>query len=148
MEKTRDAFYSVAQTVVDAIVKVDGIEIGMFTRKTEAQLRLEYQDLARGTWEEAEAKVEEAYITQVEASTEAEFWSYLGAVPPLCRNVTGETESFKMSEMKFGCVTFIGVRIGERFFKFYDKKSLSHQQVIEKTRRHLASIEASAAESA
>ena len=137
--KTNLAFYSVAKrTIIDLVVLVKDQQLGMFSSRNEEELRSDFADVVCAEYEVAQRAIEDSFVSLVSESTEEAFWENLGAVPPLCRNSMGNTESFKMSEMRFGNVTLICCRIGDRYFEFHDKATLKHQEIVDKVKAHLS----------
>lgn len=62
--------------------------------------------------------------------TEQEFFSALGALPPIGLWREEETESFKLGETFRLEIAFTYARVGGRFFRMLDELSAVHEQII------------------
>jgi len=77
---------------------------------------------------EAQKQLEAAYITSPFEIDPQHFHDALQLMPPLGRCNTGDTESFKCSEMNAGLITDIYVRIQRRYFTFADHVHTPHAE--------------------
>lgn len=127
-------YYSPSRlTTIDTIHWFTGLT--MYCQKTYATVVEEYSDAVLIHVDEAILIMEEANIDKVATSiTKSQFWNALECLPPenwVCREYT---ESFKMCEYWSGQITSIYVRIGEEYFTFRDRASMTHDQIVAKTR--------------
>lgn len=74
---------------------------------------------------------------------EQSYRDYLEALPPVGMTTVGNTQSFKMSERRFGQVTLICVKVGRCYFKFHDRITLTHSQVMDKVHAYLNTLQGS-----
>ncbi|SPX81862.1 hypothetical protein RN616_19935 (plasmid) [Morganella morganii] len=59
-----------------------------------------------------------------------EYYKMLRVRPPKDKQGNGYNETFKLLEKQFGYITGIYIKIGRRYFHFYDNHSLSHSDII------------------
>lgn len=64
--------------------------------------------------------------------TEQQFTDALEVLPPMKWKSDSDSESFMMAEFFYGSVTSIYARVGNRFYTFYDRCSLSHDDIVRK----------------
>lgn len=91
-----------------------------------------------------------AYCTAVREISQRQFVESLGVLPPHGWHVTDMNESFKLSEMYYGRVTSIFVRVGKyapRYFTFRDHMQMSHADILARLIDFLASERLPAAQS-
>ena len=138
MKKTDTVCYSKhAKTIIDMMVNIDGKEVGLYTSETAESMKTRYPDAQYADLDAAHQVIEAEYITGVEEMEEASYFSYLGALPPVAMRTVGNTQSFKLSERRFGRVTLICAQEGERYFKFNDLITMPHDEVMAKVRKYL-----------
>lgn len=79
---------------------------------------------------EAQRRFEDGFKTEPKEITGEQWLDMLECLPPVARKRDGSGESFKMSERTAGAITGIYVRIGERYFQFYDDIRLPHPECV------------------
>lgn len=142
MKKTHTVCYSKgAKTIIDMMVDVGGQHVGLYSGQGIDEMKARYPDAEYANLDDAHRVIEAEYITQPEEIDEESYRDYLEALPPVGMNTVGNTQSFKMSERRFGQVTLICAKVGRCYFKFHDRISLTHSQVMEKVRSHLISMQ-------
>lgn len=139
MKKTDTVCYSKdAKTIIDMMVSIEGKEVGLYTRETVDSMKARYPDAQYANLDAAHEVIETEYISGVEEIDEESYMSYLEALPPVGMRTLGNSQSFKMSERRFGRVTLICARDGGRYFKFHDLITMPHDEVMAKVRKYLA----------
>lgn len=81
-------------------------------------------------FDEAHKRYEESFKTEPVEITEAKWHEMLCVLPPVAWKRDPSGESFKMSERMAGSITGIYVRLGDRYFQFYDDIRLSHPECV------------------
>ena len=138
MKKTDTVCYSKdAKTIIDLMVSIEGKEVGLYSRETVDSLKARYPDAQCADLDAAHQVIEAEYVSRVEEIDEESYMSYLGALPPVGMRTLGKSQSFKMSERRFGRVTLICAQDGDRYFKFHDLISMPHDEVMAKVRKYL-----------
>lgn len=74
----------------------------------------------------------ERFATKSEQVTEARYWEMLEILPPLDMHVSGQNTSFKMSERLTGNLTSIFAQIGDTYWTFVDRDTMTHEEIIAK----------------
>lgn len=142
MKKTDTVCYSKgAKTIIDMMVEVDGQHVGLHSGQGIDEMKARYPDAEYANLDDAHRVIEAEYITQPQEIDEESYRGYLEALPPVGMNTVGNTQSFKMSERRFGQVTLICAKVGRCYFKFHDRITLTHSQVMEKVQAHLISMQ-------
>lgn len=101
--------------------------------KTLDQVREKYPDAQIMGADEAVRSIETSLIdTDATEITEEQFISALEALPPKRWQSYTDTESFLMSEYLYGYVTSVYARVGNRYYTFHDRCTLSHDDIIRK----------------
>ena len=81
-------------------------------------------------FDEAHKRYENSFKSEPVEITEDKWHEMLGCLPPVGWKHDASGESFKMSERMAGAITGIYVRIGERFFQFYDDIRTPHPECL------------------
>lgn len=82
--------------------------------------------------DEAQRRYEDSFKSDPVEITEDKWHEMLGCLPPVGWKRDASGESFKMSERTAGAVTGIYVRVGTRFFMFYDDIRMPHPECLAK----------------
>lgn len=137
---TTNVFYAdgrIVDVAVSRVRDVDGKEfdlevpIGKYSRKNIEQLKAESAtDIVLLSVEEAVKRVEDAWVSQPIVITESEWYEALGCMPPLNRQGSEDTESFRMSEAYTASVHATYVRIGQRYFCWRERLSTPHSELL------------------
>lgn len=142
MNKTEIVCYSKgAKMIIDAMVDVGGQHVGLYSGQRIDEMKARYPDAEYANLDDAHRVIEAEYITQPQVIDEQSYRDYLEALPPVGMNTVGNTQSFKMSERRFGQVTLICAKVGRCYFKFHDRITLTHSQVMDKVHAHLISLQ-------
>jgi len=105
---------------------------GVYSGKSFYELKKEYPDLIESDHKDFLEHAYKMLITEPVEINEERYIDMLECLPP-CKWNRGEyTESFFMSEAKCYDIHSHFVRIGKRFFEFDDKRSLKHDEKIQK----------------
>jgi hypothetical protein len=126
-------YYSPSRkTTIDCLHWFTGLT--MYCQKNYDDVISDYSDAVLLNVDDAILEMENAYIDKVARKiTKEQFWDALECLPPQNWVRRECTESFKMSEYLSGNITGIYVRIGEEYFTFHDRASMTHSQIVEKT---------------
>lgn len=105
---------------------------GVYSGKSVEDMRDEYPDIVRGTFEDA-AKIEDDHFRSPPiVCTEADFMEALECLPPMKWRHGDGAESFMISERTAGSITNIYCRIGDRYYTLADSVTLTHEQIVDK----------------
>ncbi len=122
---------AVVPQCIDAVVVDDkGILRGGYSGETLEELSLRYRDPKICSMTEYSKMHENALRSDPVSCTEDEFIQALECLPPTGWKITGNVESFKMSERFSGSMTRIYVRSGSKYWSFMDRIDLSHDEII------------------
>ena len=127
-------------TIID-FVRPDGR--GFWGGKTLAETRLEYHDAERMSFDAADKRRDEQYITPVEEITRDRYWYFLEVLPP-CRWKQGDGwQTFFMSEFTSGNITQHCAQIGRdgygaRYFAKEDRASPTPAELVAACREFMA----------
>lgn len=80
--------------------------------------------------DEAQKRYEDSFRSDPVEITEEKWHDMLGCLPPVAWKRDTSGESFKMSERMAGSITGIYVRLGNRYFQFYDSIRLPHAECL------------------
>jgi len=117
----------------------------MFERETPSQVQRRYRDAEVMKIDAAMAVIEELHIDkEPEEITEDSFMDAYEALPPLHSIYRGKNHTFMMSEFYSGNITSIYAMVGNRYFTFHDRSSLSHDEIIRKCRMHITNLQVAA----
>lgn len=81
---------------------------------------------------EAAKREDDAHRTEPSEITAERFQDMLGILPPVAWRITGNGESFKISEPLTGSIHSIFVKLNERHFTFDDRITLKHAEICAK----------------
>lgn len=123
-------FVSLSKRVVIDVIRENGSTL--INGNTLEEIRERYPDAQQMSLEEAKEALESNLIGDPERISKEQFIEALEVLPPESWRNCGETESFKMSEYFYGNITSIYVRIGNEYFSFNDRGTLSHDDIIRK----------------
>lgn len=127
-------YYSPSKvTTIDSLHWFTGLS--MYSQNTPEMVKERYPDAILIHVSEAILIMEEANIDKVaKPISKEQFWDALECLPPQNWVRREFTESFKMCEYLTGQITSIYVRIGKEYFTFHDRASMTHDQIVAKTR--------------
>ncbi len=120
-------------TIIDSLGKDE--ERTLIEGETLEQVRKRYPDAIKIKFDEAWNIQEEAGITDPEEISEEEYDWLLNVLPPVGHWWSYDSECFKMSERTFGSITRICVKLGDKYYKFSDRITLSTSEILEKAKK-------------
>lgn len=117
--------------VVDVVVDGgDGVERGLYSSATRAELQAKYPGLEVCTRDEYREQATAAARKPPVEIDQEEFDRLLNVLPPQGWTNRGGSESFKLSEYYTLDVTTICARIGDRYFQMRDRAGLRHEDIV------------------
>lgn len=141
MKKTDTVCYSKeAKTIIDMMVNIGGQEVGLHTGQSVQSMQERYADAQCADLAAAHEVIEAQYVSGVEEIDEDSYIESLEVLPPVAMRTVGNTQSFKLSERRYGRVTLICAKEGRRYFKFHDLITMPHEEVMAKVRKHLKAM--------
>lgn len=124
-------FVSLAQRVIIDYAGANG-RTQIFGQTLE-EVRERYPDVQVMEANDAVDAIEDGLIDdEVTEITEQQFIEALEAMPPMKWKRYSDAESFMMVERLYGSVTSIYVRVGDRYYTFHDRCSVSHDDIVRK----------------
>lgn len=101
--------------------------------QTLEEVRERYPDAQIMEANEAVNAIENGLIDdEAKEITEQQFTDALEVLPPMKWKRYSDSESFMMAEFFYGSITSIYARVGNRFYTFQDRCSLSHDDIVRK----------------
>lgn len=124
-------FVSLAKRVVIDFVREDGLT--QIFGQTLEEVRQRYPDAQTMSADEAVEAIENSLIDAdaVEITGE-QFVKALEVLPPKRWRRHTDSESFMMMEHFYGSVTSVYARVGNQYYTFHDRCSLSHDDIVRK----------------
>lgn len=133
MTEVIQCFFSPSRRVLIDTLRPDGT--ASLTGEDLQAVRLRYPDAVQMTVDEVcELKANDGVDEEVTPCTREEFTKAFEIFEPYRWRTDGDTESFMSPDHLNGLVTEIHVRLGADHYTFNDKCTLSHQQIVAKTR--------------
>lgn len=124
-------FVSLAQRVIIDYAGANG-RTQIFGQTLE-EVRERYPDVQAMEANDAVDAIENGLIdAEATEITEQQFTDALEVLPPMKWKSYSDSESFMMAEFFYGSVTSIYARVGNRFYTFHDRCSLSHDDIVRK----------------
>ncbi len=121
-------FYQPGKTIIDFVKNGLSEVYG----ETLEQIQARYPGAEIGDYDTVKAEIEAGMIHPAKRITEEEWMYALETLPPMKWRNGVLSESFMMSELTYGNITAIYVRIADRFYTLQDRVSLSHVEIIRK----------------
>lgn len=122
-----------AFNIIDVINPLSGLTV--FTKETHDEVRKRHPSAIRTTVDDASKLINGSAKSEPQEITHEEWDDALNVLPPLRWINRMGAETFRMSEFYCGTVTNTYVRIGERYAKWRDDISVTHDEL---ARRALA----------
>ena len=110
---------------------------GVYSGKTETELREGVPDLAMLPTDEAQREIESMFVTAPQVISSADYFEGLGVMPPMkCRSGQGGS-SFMWTERQYGKITRIYVCAGDQHFMFHDLETLTQAEILARVEPYL-----------
>lgn len=125
-------FYVPGGHVIDYAEDCGGVLRSICLRETLEQVQERYPHAIVGDAETVYREMESSYISDPVRITEDDFDYALNVLPPMNWVRSGSVQSFKMSEFTSGRITAIYAQFGDEYWKFSDRYTLSHSEIMER----------------
>ena len=112
-------------------------ERGLYSGKTLDEYREKHPDAVVMAWDEAHAIERAEFIKPVSEITAEQFDDALNVLPPCKWTMEGAYQSFHVSELVFADIANWFAKYGARYFRFDDKRSLTHREVMQRVREFI-----------
>jgi hypothetical protein len=93
------------------------------------ELATEYPGVKLGVLDDVAAQSEDMFRKATVEISEDRWFEMLEVLPPVAWTNLANSESFKLSERTYGCITAIFCRIGDRYFEMSDDIRMSHDAI-------------------
>ena len=121
---------------------------GAYSGQTLEQLTAQYGELVQIDSKEAGRRSDQKHITAPEVTDADYFDQMLNVLPPMNWHRSGCDETFQLCERYSGRVTLTLVKLGHRYFKFYDIEFTPYLTLIAKAYTAAKALDAAQAEAA
>lgn len=122
-------------SIIDLVVTRGGIEVGMYSNETLAQLQLKNPEASLSDEVSVTTAQEAALTTNAAEITAEQYHDALEALPPVDFVRFGRTTSFKFAEHLRGRITTVYCHMYGRYFSFNDVRSIAHDAILAKVRK-------------